>query len=213
MRSFSFIIMDLAKQELVNNFYSSVKTSDIEAKVAQIPENIDREQYLSMKGCKKCLKAFSKHTSKKYYCHFCYQAFCSECCVLTTHHPETQKSERVCNHCYLFYTKINVLEVSENFVQVKLVEEIKARENLENKLAEELIKNIDFRKLISDEKENFKLEKEKIEGEIKEENEKIRSKVLSTEQMRTKIGTKGNSSGQVVANTSGGRSCMECEIF
>ena len=205
--------MEPAEQGLVNDFYFSVKTPSIEAKVLGISESIDREQYLSMKECKKCLKAFSKHTSKKYYCHFCYKAFCSECCVLTTHHPDTQKSERICNTCYLFYTKINVLEESEKFVQDRLVKEIGARKEMQKEIEKKMGDNVGLRELMRDDEERFRCEVERIEGEIKEEKERIRSKELSTEQMRARVGTKGSTSGQVVANAGGGRSCMECEIF
>lgn len=206
-------MFDEVSNKLVKDFYISINTSSIQANVQSIPPNIDRDQYLSMKECKKCSKTFSKHDTKKYYCHFCYIAFCNDCCVLTTTHPETLKEERICNTCYLEYTKLNVLEVSENFVQVKLEQEISERKD-EEKKKEKIIADIDqLHKTMEKDEENFRAEVENIEKDIREEQNKVKAKELSTLQMRNKLNAKGSTPGHVGATVSTSRSCIECQVF
>lgn len=205
-------MIDEVSNALVKDFYASTSTQSIQAHVHAIPPTIDRDQYLSMKECKKCSKTFSKHDTKKYYCHFCYIAFCNDCCVLTTSHPETQKPERICNTCYLEHTKANVLEVSESFVQVKLEQEISERKN-EEKKKEKIKADIDeLHKTMEKEAESFRSTMVKLESEIREERNKVKAKELSTSQMKSKLIDKGSTPGQG-ADVATKKSCIECQVF
>lgn len=156
-----------AAEKLVKEFRTSTETSHIIINVKSISPDIDREIYLSEKECKACKTALGKNASKKYYCHFCYHAICGNCSQLTILHPETSEQERTCSLCYLKYLNLKVLEISEDFVKIKLREEIAEREReimLRKKIVEE-IENT--KKSMIKEKESHSLKITHIENEIK----------------------------------------------
>lgn len=130
-----------AFDELAQEFKKSTNLKRISAEVKTIDQNIDRDKYVSMKECLSCGKVLGKQAAKKYFCHFCYGAVCAECSLLEVPHPETGKSERACNPCYLQFLKVKVLEISEEFVLVKMKEEIAEKEReieKKKKISEEI---------------------------------------------------------------------------
>jgi hypothetical protein len=198
---------------LVKEFYQNVTTFLVEPVVKGIPEGVDRDFYLAMKQCKGCVSTFDKHDNKKYYCHFCYHAFCEKCCFLQVEHPESQKTERACAVCYLAYTKDSVLKVSEEFVQVKLklqIEEKKKEEEKNIKVRQDIE---GLKKIMKDEERIGLEELEKLELEIKDEDGKIRGKELAIQQMRAKLETPGGMSKDVRSTSSSRTGCMDCAIF
>ncbi|OMJ65682.1 hypothetical protein SteCoe_37797 [Stentor coeruleus] len=159
--------MGNAAEKLVKEFRTSTETSHIVINVKSISPDIDREIYLPEKECKTCKVTLGKNASKKYYCHFCYHAVCGNCSQLTILHPETNEQERTCSLCYLKYLNEKVLEISEDFVKIKLKEEIAEREReiaLRKKLVEE-IENT--KKSMAHEKESHSLKITHIENAIK----------------------------------------------
>jgi hypothetical protein len=203
--------MESVSQALVQEFFSTVKTEHVEPKVNQISPEVDRDLYLAMKSCKACASMFDKHSNKKYYCHFCYSAFCEKCCFLQVMHPESAKFERSCAGCYLAYTKENVLIVSEEFVQEKLKQEIEDRKK-EERLNEEVRLEIGkVREIMKEEKLIGEKELEKLDKEIKEEEIKTKGKELTILQMKAKLETPtGNENRSTPTGKTG---CMDCSIF
>jgi hypothetical protein len=114
--------------QIVQEFLQSTPPSSVTLCVSSIDPSINRDRYLEMKSCMGCPTAFGKQGSKKYYCHFCYGALCSDCSLLTLSHPETQKEERTCTPCYVRYVKERVFELSEEFVRAKLKQELEEKE-------------------------------------------------------------------------------------
>ena len=203
--------MEYVSQALVQEFYSTVKTDHVEPLVAQISPEVDRDLYLAMKSCKACASAFDKHTNKKYYCHFCYTAFCEKCCFLQVMHPESAKFERSCAECYLAYTKENVLIVGEAFVQEKLKQEIEDRKK-EERLNEAVIVEIGkVREIMKEEKTVGEVELEKLDKEIKEEEVRTKGKELTIMQMKAKLETPTGNENRSVASSKAG--CMDCLMF
>jgi hypothetical protein len=164
------------RTEIAKEFRNSTDLSTIVTQVTQIEPTVDRQSYLSMKECFNCSTSLGKQTSKKYFCHFCYNAVCGSCSLLTILHPETSNQERACNICYLTYLKLKVIEIGENFVHNKLREELaeKEREIAKRKLLVEEIQQT--RKNFELEKKNLALilaakdeELKEIDGKAKEE--------------------------------------------
>lgn len=122
--------------------------------VEKIDNNIDRCAYTLSKNCSSCLSVVGKTGVKKFYCHFCYKAFCLACLDKTTIHPETRNPEKMCNECFVYFAKLQVVRSSTEHVVFCLNNDIKLRENAVRRTEE-------LRARLED------LKKEKIEVEKK----------------------------------------------
>ena len=196
----------------------------ITIKVASISEGIDRSQYVSMNKCITCGTTLGKQGSKKYFCHFCYSAVCAACSPLNVLHPESGKEERTCHPCYIDFLKLIVLETGEEYVKIKLKQEIEEKEQeiakrkalteeLENtkKLAES--EKLELNKMLTIREEELKEKDSKIK-EVEQENQRI--KQFLDEMIKAgKIDKVEDDGIPVLASEPNKRSssCMSCRIF
>ena len=207
-----------------DTFRSSVDLSKINIKVTSISGDVDRSKYVSMTKCITCGTTLGKQGSKKYFCHFCYSAVCAACSPLNVLHPETRKEEKACNPCYIDFLKLIVLETGEEYVKIKLKQEIEEKEQ-----------EISKRKILAEELENTKKatanEKSELnkmlnikEEELKEKDSKIKNfehenqriKEFLDEMIKAgKIDKVYDDEIPVVAKETNERSsiCMNCSIF
>lgn len=97
--------------------------------VEKIDNNIDRCAYTLTKNCSSCHSVIGKTGLKKFYCHFCYKAFCLACLDKSAIHPESRDPEKMCNECFIYYAKLQVVKNSTGHVVLCLHNDIKLREN------------------------------------------------------------------------------------
>jgi hypothetical protein len=116
----------------MTEFRLSKDLSRVPLKVSQIDQNIDRSTYILMKNCETCGTVIGKTGLKKFYCKFCFKAFCAACLTLTGIHPETKNPEKICFNCYVHFVKINVVEAAGEYVEHCLQQEIKMKEKARN---------------------------------------------------------------------------------
>ena len=173
--------------EIAKEFRNSTQLSRISIEVRAIDITIDRDRYVSMKECLCCQASLGKQASKKYFCHFCYGAVCTDCSMLEIYHPETRKNERSCNNCYLENLKAKVLEISEEFINVKMKEEIaeKEREAEERKKIMEMITLT--RKNSEKSKEILRAKLSGTENDIQARAAKVRQQEEKNEKMKKYI--------------------------
>ena len=177
-------------REIKEEYLRSIDVREIQVRAEGIDQNTDKLQYLSMRVCAGCNTNFSNLTCKKYFCQFCYKAFCNKCSVLSLFHPETNRNERCCNPCYLLFTQKSVFSLVEKFAETKMQTEIQERAEEEKKqknLNEEILS---VKAEIELEKLKFSSESEKISSEVLKMEEKIREKMISLIQIKRKISEK-----------------------
>ena len=165
--------------QIAQEFRKNTELSRISIEVRGIDISIDRDRYLPMKECLSCKISLGKQGSKKYFCHFCYGAVCTDCSMLEIYHPETGKNERSCNNCYLEYLKIKVLEISEEFVKIKMKEEIAEKER-------EIEQRKKITELIAITKSNFEEEKATIKSKLTGTENKINVRDAEVKQQEEK---------------------------
>lgn len=177
-------------KEIQEEFLREVNVREIIVKAEQIDLSVDKFQYLSMRVCAGCNTNFSNKTCKKYFCQFCYKAFCNKCSVLSLIHPETNRNERCCNPCYLQFTQKSVFNLVEKFAEMKMQSEILERmqeEAKQNSLKEEILS---IKAEIELEKMKFLSESEKLNSEVLKMEEKIKEKMVNLIQIKRKISEK-----------------------
>ena len=152
---------------IISDFKKFIDLSLITIQVSEIDSKLDREKYLSMKECFSCRASLGNKSQKKYFCHFCFNAVCETCSLLTIPHPETAKDERVCNTCYNRYLRLKVIQICDEFVKNKLKQEIDDQER-EKALACQLSQDV------LDLKQNFEENKKNLNRKIVEVEEKIK---------------------------------------
>ena len=171
--------------QIANEFKSSTELSLIKINVREIDSSVNKDKYLEMKECICCKTLLGKQAEKKNYCHFCYAAVCSNCSLLPIVHPENKKEERACNLCYLKYLNIAVLDVSEEFVKIKLKAEIAEREKdiqIRKKLAEDIQR---AKESLEEDKKRSSLRLSLTEEEIK--NKEYQAKVQEEKNKKLKL--------------------------
>jgi hypothetical protein len=174
-------------QEFIEEFIQNVSITDISSTVFKISDEIDRNSYLSLKVCSICNKNFGKIESKKYFCHFCYKAFCEKCSVFKLKHPETCKNERCCNFCYFDIIRKSVFTLVEDFAKVKMNAEITERvleEEKQKTLNQEIQK---LEEEIFREGEEQKKEIERIDKVIQKMENDVKAKIESAIKLRRKV--------------------------
>lgn len=206
------------------DFKSTVDLSKINIKVTAIDPNIDRAKYIAEKECVTCNTSLGKQGSKKYFCHFCYSAVCAACSPLLVMHPESGKEEKTCNPCYIDFLKLIVLDTGEEYVKLKLKQEIEEKE-LEIIKRKELAEELEKTKTMAEtEKSQLNLQLSLKDSEIQEKDSKI--KAIEDENRRIKefledmvkkgLVDKLDEQGKPVSSkTQNPRSstCMNCVVF
>lgn len=177
---------ELIIKEIIEDYLNSVNISDIDLTIEEIDPTLDKTQYLSMRTCASCLNNFSNYECKKYFCQFCYRAFCSKCSILTLFHPETKKNERCCNSCILLNIQKPVLKLAENFAKKQMQAEIQERlhEEHKQKLIQDEIHSVENE--IEAEKQRFALESQLLDQQILKMENKIKEKIVSLRQIQRK---------------------------
>ena len=113
---------------MFTDFKPSSDLTKFNLKVKKIDDSIDRCAYTQSKTCTSCDTIVGKTGVKKFYCHFCYKAFCSACLTKTIVHPNSGDPELICNECFIYHAKMQVVEIGSEYVLYCLQKEIKLRE-------------------------------------------------------------------------------------
>lgn len=181
---------ELIIKEIIEDYLNSVNISDIELIAKDIDPTIDKTQHLSMRTCFSCNKNFTNYECKKYFCQFCYKAFCSKCSMLTLLHPETKKNERCCNSCILSSIQKPVLQLAETFATKQMQAEIQERLTEEHKqnLLQEQIHLLESE--IHAEHQRFTFESNLLDQQITKMETKIKEKIVNLRQIQRKNETK-----------------------
>ena len=174
-------------QEFVDEFVQSINITDLVAKVNEISQSVNRDAYLSMKICFSCNENFGKNAAKKYFCKFCYKAYCDKCCVLKHLHPETGKNERCCTSCYVTVIRKSVFSLVEIFAKEKMSKEVSEREAEERK-QEALLRQIEnIEREFDLEKKTYSDEIQRIDKVIDKMENQVKEKIMNAIQLRKKV--------------------------
>lgn len=174
-------------QEFVDEFVQSINITELVAKVNEISQNIDRNAYLSMKICYTCNENFGKNAAKKYFCKFCYKAYCDKCCVLKHLHPETGQNERCCTSCYVTVIRKSVFALVEIFAKEKMNKEVSEREAEERK-QQLLLREIErIEKELDEEQKSYSDEIGRIDKVIDKMENQVKEKIMNAIQLRKKV--------------------------